>query len=79
MYDYEVLNRTLNRILMSGCFDHKTTFPDTHRHFRPAIDISMKFPIACGGQSSNNATFKQNDAWTRSLCMTFLKCSISGK
>ena len=30
-------------------FDHKTTFPDTHRHFRPRIEISRNFPIVCGG------------------------------
>ena len=29
-------------IIMSKCFGHKTTFPDTHRHFRPAIDNSSK-------------------------------------
>ena len=37
-----------DQIIMSKCFDHKTTFPDTHRHFRPAIEISRKFPIVCG-------------------------------
>ena len=26
--------------MMSKCFDEKTTFPDTFRHFRPAIEIS---------------------------------------
>ena len=35
-------------ILMSKCFDLRTTFPDTYRHFRPAIDISRIFPIVCG-------------------------------
>ena len=32
---------------MSKSFDHKTTFPDTHRRFRPAIEISMSIPIVC--------------------------------
>ena len=27
------------------CFDHKSTFPDTQRHFRPAIEISRNIPI----------------------------------
>ena len=35
---------------MSRCFDHKTTFPDTHRHFRLAIEISRELPIVCRGQ-----------------------------
>ena len=34
---------------MSKCFDHETTFPDTHRHFCPAIDISRRIPIVCWG------------------------------
>ena len=33
---------------MSKCFDHKTIFLDTPRHFRPAIEISRKFPVVCG-------------------------------
>ena len=27
---------------MPKCVDHKTTFPDTHRHFRSATEISRK-------------------------------------
>ena len=34
---------------MSKCLDHKTKFPDTHRHFRPVIEISRKFPIVRRG------------------------------
>ena len=33
---------------MSQCFDHKTTLPDTHRHFRLAIEISKTNLIVCG-------------------------------
>ena len=43
IYDYKVSNS-----IMSTCFDHKTTFPDTHRNFHPAIEISRKFTIASG-------------------------------
>ena len=35
-------------ILMSKCYEHKTTVPDTRRHFRLAIEISRIFPIVCG-------------------------------
>ena len=34
---------------MSSCLDHKTTFPDIHRHFRPAIEVSKNCHIACEG------------------------------
>ena len=35
--------------LMSKCVDHKTTFLDKHRHFRPATEISRSCSIVCGG------------------------------
>ena len=34
---------------MSQCIDHKTTFLDTHRHFRLAIEVSNRITIVCGG------------------------------
>ena len=34
---------------MSQCVDHKITFPETHHHFRLAIEISRKCPIVYGG------------------------------
>ena len=42
-------------IIMSKCFDHRTTFPDTHRHFRPATEISRMFPIVCRGLELKNS------------------------
>ena len=45
-------------MLMIKSFDHKTTFPDTHRHFRLAIEISQKCPIACRGLELKRATQK---------------------
>ena len=35
--------------LMSGDLDHGKALLEAHRHFRPAIEISIKFPIVCGG------------------------------
>ena len=46
-------------ILMSKCFYRKTTFPDTHRHFRLAIEISKTFPIVCGGLEVKKSKKKQ--------------------
>ena len=43
---------------MSKCVDYKTTFPDTHRHFRPATEISSEFPIVCGGLELKKNNFK---------------------
>ena len=39
-------SETKNR--MVKCFEHKTTFLDTHRHFRLATDYSRFVPIVCG-------------------------------
>ena len=36
--------------LLSQRASHKTTFPDTHRFFPPAVGLSKKFPIVCVGQ-----------------------------
>ena len=47
---------------MSKCFDHKTTFADTHKHLGPAIEISRKIPIVCGGLELKKINVK-----TRSL------------
>ena len=33
---------------MIKLFNHKTTFLDTHKHFRLAIEVSKIFPIVCG-------------------------------
>ena len=38
---------------MSKRVDPKTTFPNTHRKFRPATEISRKCPIVCGGLELN--------------------------
>ena len=37
------------------CFGHETTFPHTHRYFRPATSTSIarKNPLVCGGQELN--------------------------
>ena len=37
------------KIVMSKYSDHNTNFPDTHRHFRLAIEISRIFTVVCGG------------------------------
>ena len=37
------------KIIMSTCLDHTTTFPNTRRHFRLAIEIPRNVPILCGG------------------------------
>ena len=43
---------------MSKCFGHKTVFLDTHRHFRPAIEISRIGPIFCGGLELKKSNLK---------------------
>ena len=43
---------------MSKCFDHDAPFLDTHRHFCPAIEISRKLPIACGGLELKKSILK---------------------
>ena len=40
---------------MSKCFDHKTTFPDTHRHFHLATEISRNCSIVCKGAELKNS------------------------
>ena len=64
---------------MWKCFDHNATFPDTHRHFRPAIEISWSLPIVCGGLELKKSSLK-ND---RQTCLDsppmFLKCSMFKK
>ena len=52
---------------MLRCFDHTTTFPDTHGHFCPAIEIPRKFPIVCGGLELNKINLKNKPDWIRSL------------
>ena len=39
----------IGTMLTSQRIDHKTTFPDTHRHVCHAIEISWIFPIVCEG------------------------------
>ena len=56
MYDYIVNIRT--KSLMSRCFDHKTIFPDTYRHFRPATEIPRKLPIVCRGLELKKSSSK---------------------
>ena len=62
---------------MSKCFDHKTTFPDTHRHFCLAIEISRKFPIVCEGLELKQSSLKTKHAWIRSPWMIIFKFTIS--
>ena len=45
---------------LSKCFDHKTTFPETPRHFRPAIEISRKAPTICEGLQLKRGNQKTN-------------------
>ena len=58
IYVYTVSNKTLGPKLMSKYIGHGKAFPDTHRHFCPAIAISKVFPIVCGVYCSKRATFK---------------------
>ena len=51
---------------MSKCFGHKTTFLDTHRLFRPAIEISRIFRIVCDGVELKKSNLKNKHAWIRS-------------
>ena len=46
-------------ILVSQCIDHKATFPDTHRHFRPAIEICRNVLIVRGGLELKRSKFQQ--------------------
>ena len=46
---------------MSRCSDHKTALPDTHRHFRLAIEISREFPIVCGGSRAQKEQLKKTN------------------
>ena len=46
-------------IIVSKCFDQKTTFPDTHRHSRPLIEISGKCPFFCGGLELNKKKLRK--------------------
>ena len=43
---------------MLKCFEHKTTFPDTHRHFRLANEISRNCPTVCGYLELTKRNFK---------------------
>ena len=56
--------------LMSNCFNHKATFPDTHRHFRPAIEISRKIPIVCEGLELKKSNLENKYTWMRNLCFS---------
>ena len=42
------------------CRPHKATFPDTHRHFRPATDSPGNVPSFARVQGSTTATKKKN-------------------
>ena len=59
---------------MSKCFDHKTTFPDTHRHFRPAIEISRICPIVCRSLELKKSNYKKH-VRVRSICNIVYCCS----
>ena len=48
---------------MSKCFDHKTTFLDTHRDFRLAIDISIKCSHRFRGVRSSKNQRKNKLDW----------------
>ena len=49
-------------ILVTGahgkCVDHKNTFPDTHRHFHLATEISRICHIGCEGAELQNSNLK---------------------
>ena len=46
---------------MSKCFDQRTTFLDTHSHFRRAIEISRICPIVCGGLELKKRNLKNKN------------------
>ena len=46
----------------------KSPYLDTHRHFRPAIEISRIFPIACGGLELKMSNLKNEHACVDSPC-----------
>ena len=48
---------------MSRYFEHKTTFPNTHRRFRPAIRISRKFTILCGDLELKKNNLEMKHGW----------------
>ena len=65
------------QIIMSKCFYHKRTFLNTHRRFRPAIEISRIFPIVCGGLELKQSNLKKQTCWdSRPMFLIF---SISEK
>ena len=69
VYDYKSSNSRLEpQIIMSKCFEHKTTFPETHRHIRPAIEIFRNVLIVCKGLELKNSNLKTTFAWMYSLC-----------
>ena len=45
--------------MMCLCVDYKTTFPDTHRHFRPAVEIARTVPVFCGGLELKKSNFQK--------------------
>ena len=53
---------------MSQCIDHKTTFLDTHRYFRPAIETSRRIPSFWGLELKKTTLSKTKDIWIRSQC-----------
>ena len=56
------------KIQMSKCFDHKITFPDTHRHFCPAIEFSKMFPIVGRGSRSPKEQLKKQSMLGYAAC-----------
>ena len=48
-----------DKIIMSRCFDHNPTFPDTHRHFHLAIGNSRRITIVCKGSRAQNEQRKK--------------------
>ena len=58
IYDCKVSYRTLGPKSNVKVCDHKTIFPDTHRHFRPATKISRQCPIVCGSAELKNSNLK---------------------
>ena len=48
---------------MSKCFYHKNIFPNTHKHFRPARNISKKLRILGGGLQLKKINLKTKHAW----------------
>ena len=55
--------------IMPKSFDHKNIFPDTHRHFRPAVDLFKIVPKVCGCLGLNKINSKTNIGFAAYVCL----------